>query len=101
MANKDREGVSHTPGWSGDVLSFLIEERSITAVGHEQTDTDPGLATSRRDFSLETYVLAQNRWQIELLANLDDLPEWGAAIIATWPKPLGGSGFPARVFAIH
>jgi kynurenine formamidase len=101
MANKDREGVSHTPGWSRDVLSFLIEERSITAVGHEQTDTDPGLATSRQDFSLETYVLAQDRWQIELLANLDDLPEWGAAVIATWPKPLRGSGFPARVFAIH
>ena len=46
--------------------TFLIEERSVAAVGHEQTDTDPGLATSRQDFSLETYVLAQNRWQIEL-----------------------------------
>jgi kynurenine formamidase len=70
-------------------------------VGHEQTDTDPGLATSRQDFALETYVLAQNRWQIELMANLDGLPEAGAALIATWPKPLRGSGFPARVFAIH
>jgi len=101
MANRDAEGVSHTPGWSQDVLSFLIEERAVAAIGHEQTDTDPGLATSRLDFSLETYVLAQNRWQIELLANLDGLPEAGAAVIATWPKPLHGSGFPARVFAIH
>ncbi len=101
MANRDPEGVSHTPGWSKEVLSFLIQERSIAAVGHEQTDTDPGRATSRQDFSLETYVLAQNRWQIELLANLDGLPECGAAVIATWPKPRQGSGFPARVFAIH
>ncbi|WP_353711416.1 cyclase family protein [Arthrobacter sp. K5] len=101
MANRDDHGVSHTPGWSQEVLSFLIEERSVTAVGHEQTDTDPGLATSRQDFTLETYVLAQNRWQIELMANLDGLPEAGAALIATWPKPLRGSGFPARVFAIH
>ena len=100
MANRDAEGLSHTPGWSQEVLSFLIEQRSIAAVGHEQTDTDPGLATSRQDFSLETYVLAQDRWQIELLANLDGLPEAGAAIVATWAKPLGGSGFPARVFAI-
>jgi len=101
MANRDGKGISHTPGWSRDVLAFLIEQRSVAAVGHEQTDTDPGLATSRQDFSLETYVLAQNRWQIELLANLDGLPEAGAALIATWPKPLQGSGFPARVFAIH
>jgi kynurenine formamidase len=101
MANRDDHGVSHTPGWSQEVLSFLIEERSVTAVGHEQTDTDPGLATSRQDFTLETYVLAQNRWQIELMANLEGLPEAGAALIATWPKPLRGSGFPARVFAIH
>lgn len=101
MANRDEEGVSHTPGWSREVLSFLIEERSVTAVGHEQTDTDPGLATSRQNFALETYVLAQNRWQIELMANLEGLPEAGAALIASWPKPLGGSGFPARVFAIH
>ncbi|MDD1476927.1 cyclase family protein [Arthrobacter sp. H16F315] len=101
MANRDEGGISHTPGWSQEVLSFLIEERSVTAVGHEQTDTDPGMATSRQDFSLETYVLAQNRWQIELMANLEGLPEAGAALIASWPKPFRGSGFPARVFAIH
>lgn len=101
MANRDAEGISHTPGWSQDVLTFLVAERSVTAIGHEQTDTDPGRATSRQDFSLETYILAQDRWQIELLANLDGLPESGAVLVATWPKPQGGSGFPARVFAIH
>lgn len=100
MANRDADGLSHTPGWSREVLTFLISERSIAAVGHEQTDTDPGLATSRQDFSLETYVLEQDRWQIELLANLGGLPEAGAALVATWAKPLEGSGFPARVFAI-
>ncbi|MFJ6302649.1 cyclase family protein [Pseudarthrobacter oxydans] len=100
MANRDSEGLSHTPGWSREVLSFLVEQRAVAAVGHEQTDTDPGLATSRQDFSLETYVLEQGRWQIELMASLDGLPESGAAIVAAWPKPQGGSGFPARVFAI-
>lgn len=100
MANRDAEGVSHTPGWSREVLSFLIEERSVSAVGHEQTDTDPGAATSRGDFSLETYILAQDRWQIELLADLTGLPESGAVVVASWAKPREGSGFPARVFAI-
>lgn len=101
MANKDSAGTSHTPGWSQEVLEYLIEQRAVAAVGHEQTDTDPGLATSRQDFSLETYVLAHDKWQIELLANLDGLPEAGSVLVATWAKPLEGSGFPARVFAIH
>ncbi|MET4621175.1 kynurenine formamidase [Arthrobacter sp. 2762] len=101
MANKDQAGISHTPGWSREVLEYLIEKRAVAAVGHEQTDTDPGVATSQQDFSLETYVLARDRWQIELLANLDNVPEAGAVLVATWAKPLEGSGFPARVFAIH
>ena len=100
MANKDADGVSHTPGWSREVLSFLVEERSVSAIGHEQTDTDPGAATSQGDFGLETYILAKDRWQIELLADLSGLPESGAAIVASWAKPYEGSGFPARVFAI-
>ena len=50
--------------------------------------------------SLETYVLSQNHYQIELLANLDAVPEAGAIVIVSFPKPKGGSGFPARVFAI-
>jgi kynurenine formamidase len=100
MANKDAQGVSHYPGWSKDALQYLYEERKITANGHEPTDTDPGVATSRNDYSLETYVLGTNHYQIELLTNLDQVPESGAIVIVSFPKPKGGSGFPARVFAI-
>jgi kynurenine formamidase len=35
-----------------------------------------------------------------MLANLDQVPEAGALIVATWPKAEHGSGFPARAFAI-
>lgn len=78
----------------------MDEERKITASGHETTDTDPGLATSKDDYSLETCVLERDRYQIELLTNLDQVPEAGALVVAALPKPKGGSGFPARVFAI-
>jgi kynurenine formamidase len=101
MANRGSDEVSHCPGWSQEVLTFLVEERKITAIGHEQTDTDPGMATSRSDYSLETYLLSQDCWQIELLSHLNDVPESGALILAMWPKPHQGSGFPARVVAIH
>ena len=100
MENKDARGVAHYPGWSMEVLKYLYETRKITASGHETTDTDPGMATSKDDYSLETYILKQNHYQIELLTNLDQVPEAGALVVAAFPKPRGGSGFPARVFAI-
>ena len=100
MQNRDARGVAHYPGWSRPVLQLLYEQRKITASGHEPTDTDPGLATTRDDYSLESYVLGTNHYQIELLANLDQVPEAGAIVIVSFPKPKGGSGFPARVFAI-
>ena len=100
MANKDGKGVAHYPGWSLAALKYLYEERKITASGHETTDTDPGLATTKEDYSLEAYILGINHYQIELLTNLDQVPESGAIVVVSFPKPKGGSGFPARVFAI-
>ena len=94
MANKDGQEVAHYPGWSLPALKYLYEESKITASGHETTDTDPGLATTKDDYSLEYYILGTNHYQIELLTNLDQVPEF------SFPKPKGGCGFPARVFAI-
>ncbi len=100
MQNLDAAGVAHYPGWSKEVLRFLYEDRGITASGHETTDTDPGIATSKDDYSLESYLLGLNHYQIEMLANLDQVPEAGALVMVTWPKQEGGTGFPARVIAI-
>jgi kynurenine formamidase len=100
LANKDAAGVFHYPGWSMPVLKLLYEDRGITASGHETTDTDPGAATTKDDYSLESYVLGTNHYQIELLANLDQVPEAGALVWITFPKVENGSGFPARVIAV-
>jgi len=100
MANRDDEGAAHYPGWSVDALRFLVEERAVTAVGHDTTDTDPGAVVSGGSAPAETYILGADRWQIELMAWLDRVPATGALVVATWPKPEQGSGFPARVFAL-
>jgi len=100
MQNRDVNGIMHYPGWSMAVLKYLYEDRKITASGHETTDTDPGVSTSKDNYSLETYILKSNHYQIELLAHLDEVPETGALVVASFPKPKDGSGFPARVFAI-
>ena len=39
-------------------------------------------------------------FQIELLTGLDAVPEAGALVMVSFPKPKDGSGFPARVIAI-
>jgi kynurenine formamidase len=100
ISNCDSAGVAHFPGWSRSVLQYLYEVCGITASGHETTDTDPGVAVSRCETPLERFVLSQNKWQLELLTNLDQVPPVGAIIVSTWPKAKRGSGFPARVFAV-
>jgi kynurenine formamidase len=100
MQNTDAHGVSHYPGWSLEVLKYLYETRKITASGHETTDTDPGAATTKDDYSLERYVLSTDHYQIELLANLDQVPEAGGLVVISFPKPEQAPGFPARVIAI-
>jgi kynurenine formamidase len=100
MLNRDQNGVFHYPGWSMEVLRYLYEDRNITASGHETTDTDPGLQTTKDNYTLESYILGRDHFQIELLADLDRVPEYGALIVVAFPKPEGGSGFPARAFAV-
>lgn len=100
MANRDVEGLSHYPGWGVKALTFLVEEREVSAIGHETTDTDPGAVVGAGSLLAETYILGADKWQIEMLTGLDLVPPTGALIVATWPKPHEGSGFPARVFAI-
>jgi kynurenine formamidase len=100
MQNVDAAGTAHYPGWSMATLKYLYETRRITASGHETTDTDPGLATTKDDYALESYILGLGHYQIELLANLDRLPEAGALVSVSWPDIHDGTGFPARVFAI-
>lgn len=100
MMNADAAGIFHYPGWSKEVLEYIYLERRVTASGHETTDTDGGVRAFEDNYGLEAWILQQNKYQIELLANLDQVPEAGAFVVVTWPKPQAGSGFPARVFAI-
>ena len=61
------------PGWKLETIKFLYERRHVLKSGH---------------------------YQIEVMANLDQLPAKGALIVVTWPKVKDGLGFPARAFAI-
>ncbi len=94
------EGQACYPGWSMEALEFLFEERNVGAVGHEGFDTDPPTLESQAPFKGEGYVLSKDKFQIEVMANLDAVPPVGSVIFCTFPKVKGATGFPARCFAV-
>jgi kynurenine formamidase len=94
-ANPERFKRSPFPAWAFETIKYLYERRGVTATGHEAMDTD---TTDKMDS--ETYILQHGHYQIEVMANLDQVPATGAVIVVTWPKVKDGLGFPARAFAI-
>ncbi|MBV9565359.1 MAG: cyclase family protein [Bradyrhizobium sp.] len=94
-ANPERFKRSPFPAWAFETIRFLYEERGVIATGHEAMDTD---TTDKMDS--ETYILKHGHYQIEVMANLDQMPARGALIVVAWPKVKDGLGFPARAFAI-
>lgn len=83
------------PAWSPEAVRLLFERRGVVAIGHESMDTD-----TTSDLQSETWLLRHGHWQVEVMANLDQVPATGALIVVAWPKPRGGVGFPVRAFAI-
>ncbi len=100
MDNYDAEGSKHYPGWTLDAVRFLVEQRNVTAIGHETSDTDPPATSSKKGYAAETYLLKSQRYQIELLRNLDIVPPKGAVILCAFPAVKNGSGFTARCIAV-
>ena len=93
--NPERFKRSPFPAWSIEAVKFLVERRGVTAIGHESMDTD---VTDKMES--ETYILQKGHFQIEVMANLDQVPARGALIVVTWPKVKDGLGYPARAFAV-
>lgn len=100
LDNEDAEGNRHFPGWGMDALEYLVETRHVGAIGHETSDTEAPITSSATSYAAERYILAQNRFQIEMLINLDKCPPKGALIFCSFPKLKDGTGFPARCFAL-
>src|SRR6202051_1806072 len=87
-SDPERFKRSPFPAWSPEVVKFLVEQRGVTAIGHESLDTD---TTDKMES--ETYILHKGRYQIEVMANLDQVPATGALIVVAWPKVKDGLGF--------
>ena len=100
LDNVDAEGNKHYPGWSVDAVDFLVEERNVRAIGHETSDTDPAVVAASEGFLAEIAILKHDRYQVELMINLSEVPPTGGIIFVMAPKVKEGPGFPVRCIAV-
>ena len=94
--NMDAAGVMHFPGFSVEAARLLIE-RGVVGLGIDTLSIDYGPS---KDFEVHRVTLPAGLYQLENLANLDQLPDSGAFLISAPIKLEGGSGGPVRVFAL-
>jgi kynurenine formamidase len=87
----------HFPRLSEEAAKWLVEHRSINAIGIDTPSIDYGQSEY---FKSHVILLSQNILAFENLTNLDKLPNIGFEIIALPMKIQGGSGAPLRIVAI-
>lgn len=94
--NQDAQGVMHFPGFGADAAKLLVA-RGAVGLGIDTLSIDYGPS---KNFEVHHVDLPAGLYNLENLANLDQLPATGAFLIAAPIKMEGGSGGPCRVFAI-
>ena len=98
--NADENGP-HTPGPSVSASSWLAEERAITGFGVETVGIDAGGAGGMDPvFPAHHFLLGAGKLGLTQLQQLDRLPTVGALLIVQPLRLVGGTGSPARVFAL-
>ncbi len=95
--NQDEKGVMHFPGFSEEAVKFLVDERNINGIGVDTLSIDCGNST---DFPAHKVLFEANKYALENLTNLEQLPAIGAILIIAPLKLENGSGSPVRVFGI-
>ena len=86
----------HFPGLHPDGAKWLVANRSIKAIGLDTPSIDYGQSTL---FGSHVALYTHDVPAFENVANLDQLPEKGATVVALPMKIKGGSGGPLRIIA--
>ena len=70
--NVGADGLQHFPGFSQGAVEWLVAERDIAGIGVDTLSLDPGRSQT---FDAHVAVLGADRYGIENLANLDQVPD--------------------------
>jgi len=98
----DERGVEavaklHFPGLEPAAARWLVQNRSLKAIGLDTASIDYGQSTI---FDSHRILFEKDIPALENLANLDKLPSKGFRVIALPMKITGGTGGPLRIIAI-
>ncbi|MFD6953419.1 cyclase [Nocardiopsis sp. TSRI0078] len=91
------DGSWHFPGFGPEACEFLFSQRGAVGVGVDTLSTDPGDST---DFPAHEVVGRADRWGLEALTGLEQLPPSGALLSIGVMPGLDASGGPSRVLAM-
>lgn len=94
--NADANKKMHFPGFHVEAAALLLETKAV-GIAVDTLSLDRGQSA---DFAVHYAWLPKNRWGLECVANLDNLPAKGATIIVGASKFQGATGGPSRVFAL-
>lgn len=94
--NAGPDGTYHFPGFGIDAVEWLLERRQITGIGVDTLSLDPGNSAT---FDVHKRLLGADRYGLENVANLGELPACGAEVIVGVVPWEEGSGGPCRLLA--
>ena len=92
----DKSNTHHFPGFAEEACKFLVTEREIAGIGVDTVSLDIG---PDKEFKAHKALLRGNKWGLECVANLSQIPPSGATVFVGATKVEGSSGGPARLIA--
>jgi kynurenine formamidase len=95
--NADDQGVMHFPGFHIEAIEKLLGEHNVKGIFVDTLSLDFGPSP---DFAVHYRWLPAQKWGMENVANLEQLPASGALVVVGGPKIVGATGGPSRVFAL-
>jgi kynurenine formamidase len=93
----EHNGVKHFPGISVEAAKFLANDRLVVGIGIDTPSIDYGMS---EHFEAHQVSLGRDLFHIENVTGLTKLPATGYTVVVAPVKIRGGSGAPARVFAV-
>lgn len=91
------DGAHQQPAFHIDAIKFIMEERNVVSIAVDTFSFDN---LHSPEYDVHYAWLGDERWGIEVVNNLDDVPAVGATIVVGQPKIEGGTGGPNRVMAL-
>ena len=90
-------GEHQQPAFHIDAIKFIMEERNVVSIAVDTFSFDN---LHSPEYDVHYAWLGDERWGIEVVNNLNDVPALGATIVVGQPKIQGGTGGPNRVMAL-